>query len=73
MRTALAAEPQLVPPFRQRAGAARPRCAYCAAARWFHFRVSGARGQALTLRIVNAAKSSFPEARLWCLLLRAND
>jgi len=28
---------------------------------WFHFRVSGARGRALTLRIVNAASSAYPE------------
>lgn len=29
---------------------------------WFYFRVSGVRGQDLTVRITNAGKSSFPEA-----------
>lgn len=28
---------------------------------WFHFRVTGARGQALRLRIENAAKASYPD------------
>jgi hypothetical protein len=30
--------------------------------RWFHFRLTGARGVPLTLHIVNAGRSSFPEA-----------
>jgi hypothetical protein len=29
---------------------------------WFHFRVAGARGQALTLRLVNAKEASYPVA-----------
>ena len=28
---------------------------------WFHFRVSGARGQALTMRVLNAGRASYPE------------
>ena len=57
-----------------RADGAAAACAACRAAarpahplsatpcRWFHFRLTGARGVPLTLHIVNAGRSSFPEA-----------
>lgn len=39
-----------------------PRCACLTAPRWFNFRMSGVRGQPLTLHIVNAGDCSFPSA-----------